>query len=152
MSIIVNWRKIKEKIINCDCCGNPQKEEKFKVCSLCKNSYYCSKECQHKFWNKFHKKTCKDMVSKNREAKILQSTVIMYKTIHDNEEDKKSVVFHPNTSNFWYIENIDDEYYHLYEEDEEHFNNFCKRIGSNNERKGMVFYGDNIGIMTGIMK
>jgi len=46
----------------CSECGKPATQR----CSRCKNSWYCSRECQIKQW-KAHKKIC-DLLKKNVEA------------------------------------------------------------------------------------
>ena len=92
------------------------------------------------------------MITKNKEALLLKSTILMYKYINDTDDTKKSMVFNKDTSNYWNVKVIDNEYYNLIEETEDDFIEFAKKIGKNNERNGMTFYGDKIGIMTGISK
>ena len=48
-------------------CGNSCGENAVKICSRCKNIYYCSKECQRVHW-KIHKKSCKAIQTKQEAA------------------------------------------------------------------------------------
>jgi len=45
----------------CSFCGTMQGDisDNLKVCSRCKNTFYCGRECQAKAWAKSHKKDCK---------------------------------------------------------------------------------------------
>ena len=44
----------------CSGCGRARAlQEKFRACSRCEKTRYCSKECQKKHWKGQHKKECK---------------------------------------------------------------------------------------------
>lgn len=47
--------KVSQKCINC---GEKEKHQKFKQCSVCKTALYCSRECQGSHWPE-HKEHCK---------------------------------------------------------------------------------------------
>ena len=47
-----------KKEIVCNYCKKVQGEVKFDVCSACKKTYYCSKDCQVKDWKAGHKAQC----------------------------------------------------------------------------------------------
>ena len=47
--------------MNCNNCSNCNQPNANKICSLCKNINYCSKECQSHNW-KNHKSQCFDLV------------------------------------------------------------------------------------------
>lgn len=50
--------EIREYILRCAWCDTQSTpKQKLSCCSLCKNTYYCSKECQTAHW-KMHKKVC----------------------------------------------------------------------------------------------
>ena len=43
----------------CSGCGHARRlQEKFRACSRCNVTRYCSKECQKKHWKEGHKKEC----------------------------------------------------------------------------------------------
>lgn len=51
--------KVKEKNeIACNYCKKPQGATKLDMCSACKKTYYCSKDCQKRDWKAGHKTQC----------------------------------------------------------------------------------------------
>eukprot|EP01084_Bolivina_argentea_P312346 540754_1 len=50
--------------INCglDCCGNTKADVKMYTCKGCYFVRYCSRNCQKKDWNKYHRTICKTLV------------------------------------------------------------------------------------------
>ena len=57
----------------CMGCRNRVPKEQLKKCSACKTVRYCSKECQKKAW-KIHKRTCKIMTARLKQAKQKSKT------------------------------------------------------------------------------
>ena len=66
---------------NCKNCGKIAVEEKFKHCSKCEITYYCSEKCQKDHW-KIHKTECKE----NPVWKELKVTVKKIKSLTDEEK------------------------------------------------------------------
>ena len=56
----MNGEKTKRTELNRSLCAHCNVEEGTKRCSGCKQTYYCSKECQTKHWQ-IHKKKCKQI-------------------------------------------------------------------------------------------
>jgi len=47
--------------VKCSSCGCPEISIKHKICSACKQRYYCSIDCQKEDWKKKHKKECQSL-------------------------------------------------------------------------------------------
>lgn len=51
----------------CTFCATPESEtRKHKVCSACKQAFYCCADCQKYDWQKTHKAICKELQAKAR--------------------------------------------------------------------------------------
>ncbi len=49
----------------CNFCAAPESDlRKHKVCSACKQAFYCSADCQKYDWSKKHKVECKELQAK----------------------------------------------------------------------------------------
>ena len=48
--------------LKCSHCGCPEGSSKHKLCSACKQRYYCSVECQKQDWKTKHKAECKKLI------------------------------------------------------------------------------------------
>jgi hypothetical protein len=69
---------------------------KMQMCSRCKNTKYCSSECQKIDWRKNHKDTCieskstKHQHKKSRKCIITKKDIILRKRIEDNKIEEES--------------------------------------------------------------
>lgn len=54
----------KSNTTKCSHCGCPEGSIKHKICSACKQRYYCSVECQKQDWKDKHKGECKSLRTK----------------------------------------------------------------------------------------
>lgn len=65
-SLVAQLEKLASEI--CGNCEQVDNAERFSLCSQCKATYYCSKECQTAHWKKGHKWDCvnKDGIKKSR--------------------------------------------------------------------------------------
>lgn len=54
----------KSNTTKCSHCGCPEGSIKHKICSACKQRYYCSVECQKQDWKDKHKNECKSLRAK----------------------------------------------------------------------------------------
>ncbi|GFH56971.1 tetratricopeptide repeat domain 4 [Chaetoceros tenuissimus] len=79
-----------KKLHQCYGCG--RREADTSVCSACKNTYYCSKECQRRHW-KVHQKSC----SKENFIEALPSEEIII--IKNGKEDEKATKCRSNFCN-----------------------------------------------------
>jgi len=54
--------------IVCAFCQKSEGEAKFDFCSVCKQVYYCSKDCQKKDWKANHKAVCEKLKEDAKKA------------------------------------------------------------------------------------
>ena len=55
-------KKNQDLVKKCSVCGAPESDlRKHKVCSACKQAFYCSGDCQKYDWQKKHKGECKEL-------------------------------------------------------------------------------------------
>ena len=63
-------RKNPDAYKKCSFCAAPESElRKHKLCSACKQAFYCSPDCQKYDWQKKHKLECKELQKKMPKVK-----------------------------------------------------------------------------------
>jgi hypothetical protein len=55
-------KKNPDAVKKCSFCSAPESNlHKHKICSACKQAFYCSTDCQKYDWRKKHNKECKEL-------------------------------------------------------------------------------------------
>lgn len=63
-------KKNQDLVKKCSFCGAPESDlRKHKVCSACKQAFYCTGDCQKYDWQKKHKAECKELQAKAAKKK-----------------------------------------------------------------------------------
>ena len=111
--------------------------DSFKICSRCKISIYCSKECQKKHWKAIHKNNCKsdtplsyNTTYQKHCSMVLQSSLLHNYDLYLNSPislDSELHTIFNECDNHWYVSDYDEDYFLLERTNEEHFKSMCEK-------------------------
>jgi len=108
---------------SCEKCNKYSDDKnQLKKCSICKFTYYCSKECQKLDWTN-HKKYCNiDFIDMNKSDKLKTNIISKYITILDKEISDRY-----KDKNYFIVNIIDNNYYFRFS----HIDEFVSLINDN---------------------